>query len=141
MGIGAVVVLQRQQRRDSHIPGEIQPVQQRLGRFRSGGGDIALRRLGKAGFIRDNGQVDMAPIVRQIAVIQMLKLPGGVLQRAFIISRFGGNGIAVINVHRRKRRRRRRFFFGDQPRSAQQRRAAQQHKGCPPYMLHWMASS
>ena len=141
MGVGAVVVLQRQQRRDIHIPDEIQRIQQRLRRFRGGGGDVALRRLGKAALIRDNGQIDMALIVRQIAVIQMLELPGGVLQRALIVSRFGANGIAVIDVHRRKRRLRRRFFFGDQPRGAQQRRTAQQHEGCPPYLLHWMASS
>lgn len=143
MGIGAVVVLQRQSRRDVHILHEVQLRQQGVRRLLGGGGGVALRRRGKAALIGDDGQIDVSVIAGQVAVIELLELQSGVVQGLLIISRLGGDGVALVHIHVRKRRTRR-FLCGDPFRRAEHDGAGQQHKDYPFYngVSHaWTASS
>ena len=131
VGVGAVVVLQRQPRRNIHIPHKVQLRQQRVRRFLCRGGGIALNGRDEAALVGDDGQVNMAVIAGQIAVVELLELPGSIVQRPLVIRRLGGDSIAAADIHVRKRRRWRRFLFGHPFYRAQQQGTAQQHKGCP----------
>ena len=142
VGIGAVVVRQRQAAGDVHRRQEIQRAAQIVRRLRRPGGGVALRRHGEQRLVRRHRQIDGAP--GEVQVVQVPEAIGGAIQRIRIKRRVRLGGVAVVDVHHvvrcgRLRRRRRRGDTGypqHQCRRQQQERAPLHHPPC-----HRMASS
>ena len=140
VGVGAVVVRQRQAGGDVHRRQEVQRGAEIVRRLRRAGGDVALRRHGELRLVRHHRQIDGAS--GEVQVVQMPEAIGGAVQRIRIEGSIRLGGVALIDVHRVGGRGGLRRMGGELCRTQHQRRRHQQERAPlhhPP--CHRMASS